>query len=224
MTARSRTPRCAPLLCLALVVGVAACGPRRRVEVMPKRLCDCAPVQVTWDTNGTDPRLEVDPEATPPTSGPVPLTGNKMMTVCQDTRVTLRVRDEEGRREYQVQDSVSKVSVGEQPLVLSFEPLCSGSTFLGWRALGNIEGELVAGMRVREVINTGPQDILNLRHEGVVESNMSPGTRTGRFRDTRPEGIWDATTLNRGSCPGSTRPEPGDPTPPQVTVLVGCRE
>jgi len=114
--------------------------------------------------------------------------------------------------------------VGEQPLVLTFESLCSGPRFLGWRALGNLEGELVAGMRVREVINTGGQDILRLTHEGFTESNLTAGARTERFRDTPPEGIWDATTLGQGTCPGSTTPVPGDGTPPQVTAMVGCGE
>ncbi|XXF75211.1 hypothetical protein P2318_19270 [Myxococcaceae bacterium GXIMD 01537] len=188
------------------------------------KLCACAPVRVSWETTGTHAQLGVDPETTPPASGPVRSADSRTLNICQDTRVTLSARDEDGRNEKQAQVFIERVTLQEQPMVLLFEPLCSGPRFLGWRALGNLGEELPGGMRVREVLNTGSQDILSLTHEGVVENNLFAGGRTGRFRDTPPESIWDATTVGRGNCPGSERPEPGEAPPPQVTVMVGCGE
>jgi len=195
-----------------------ACNPRMILQAQPTKMCRCANIDVTWDTNTTNPRLTFDPDVTPPESGAVAAMGSRTVHVCDPTRIVLtgNDRDREPLTETVRIESAASMVVQMQ---LAFQSSCAGSSFVEWIAESLPPSDFVRDMTVSEVRHvSGPE--VYLRHNSGAQT-LVDGVSTF-FAGDDPSGVWHARpTLGQGECSGEVTPIPGSP-PPVLIVTMRC--
>jgi len=219
----------APIICrlvtsiLVSILSLLAigCNPRFELGVTPTKICGCADVDITWNTNATSPRLIFNPDdRIPPESGPVDAVGSRTVQVCGTKRITLTAN--EGSKTTIVEDASSRIV----QMTLFLQSSCAGSHFVDWVAEGLPPGDFAIGMTVSEVRNLGSSggsspDVL-VRHNSGAESLILSGGGSTFFAGDAPQGVWHVRpTIGAGECPGATVPIPGI-LPPGMVASLRC--